>query len=684
MAKKLGKKARKFARKGLQTVQKQKRKQRTFFKKKSAPRGRGLNGEAPDENEENLNHERNVSQLDQNVGGGHVFDKNIGNLLGEEDEVELEDDFSDSDGYLSEDTECPYISENENENISRDDTARGTFQEENTEIKMQIAKQKKELDKLLAKDKEFAKFLESRRSQLEQYDRMVSDDEEVEGDEEEEEEEEQEEQTRQPVTQTTLDVWCWLVTEDPNSPALRNLLNLYHNASLFGVITSRNEKSAQIVSHEVYSTVINFVLCEADGIFRALLGVAENSNAERILMKLKSSKEWLNVGPLVKSYFKSSIKLLNQVTDTMLLVFLLFRLMSSVVFLHAFSSLGRRLIKILVRFWSTGEDQLSTSAFLLMKEVASQLSSDYFNICMKAMYRTFVARCKFVDDSNLARIDFMKSSFLEITSLDVQQSYLVAVSSLQRLGDVVKHSSTTKKKEDLMKINNWQYINCLNLWVKFICLNYKENNLQQLFDKAVRVIFGVTSLFTGPRFLPLKLKCAQMLNDLSLTSGHFIPVSSLVFECLDLTGVVTGKMDGDEEPRLKLSTLLKVPGNLLKSRRFQEECVRSSVEVLCTHFSQWSFHVSLPELSTIPLILLKRCHEKATVESVRRLIKRFIDQAEQNRDFLQMKRDGVSFSPNDQTSIDNFLLLEKSNVKSSFTQFYASMLQNSQIRNMVK
>lgn len=118
-------------------------------------------------------------------------------------------------------------------------------------------------------------------------------------------------------------------------------------------------------------------------------------------------------------------------------------------------------------------------------------------------------------------------------------------------------------QEELMKINNWQYINCLNLWVKFTCLNYKENNLQQLFDMAIRVIFGVTSLFTGPRFLPLKLKCMQMLNDLSLSSGHFIPVSSLVFECLEFIGEVTGKVDGAQEPRVKFSCLLQVYNDFL-------------------------------------------------------------------------------------------------------------------------
>jgi hypothetical protein len=36
-------------------------------------------------------------------------------------------------------------------------------------------------------------------------------------------------------------------------------------------------------------------------------------------------------------------------------------------------------------------------------------------------------------------------------------------------------------QEDLRKIDNWQYINCLNLWVRFLCCNYKDCNFQSLF-----------------------------------------------------------------------------------------------------------------------------------------------------------------------------------------------------------
>jgi len=72
--------------------------------------------------------------------------------------------------------------------------------------------------------------------------------------------------------------------------------------------------------------------------------------------------------------------------------------------------------------------------------------------------------------------------------------------------------------------------------------------------------------------------------------------------------------------------LMQVPKQLLKSRGFHEECIHSAMELLLAHFAQWSYHISFPEVATIPLILLKRFHEKTSLESLRRSVKRLIDQ----------------------------------------------------------
>jgi len=121
-----------------------------------------------------------------------------------------------------------------------------------------------------------------------------------------------------------------------------------------------------------------------------------------------------------------------------------------------------------------------------------------------------------------------------------------------------------------------------------------------------------------------------------------------------------------------------VPKNLLKPRDFQEECILSAIQILSAHFAQWSYHVSFLEVATIPLVLLKRLHEQTTVESLRRPIKRLIDQVTENKDFIERKREVVSFSPNDKASVDSFLQEEKVSRTASFTRFYASVAENRQ------
>lgn len=91
-------------------------------------------------------------------------------------------------------------------------------------------------------------------------------------------------------------------------------------------------------------------------------------------------------------------------------------------------------------------------------------------------------------------------------------------------------------QEDLKKIHNWQYINSINLWVKFVTVHIKDYDLQPLSSLLIKIISGVACLFSGPRHLPLRFKCVHMLNELSSATGVFIPVASMVFDCLEYKG----------------------------------------------------------------------------------------------------------------------------------------------------
>lgn len=657
---KLGKKARKFAKKNLQSIDKKRRKMNSKFKRK--PPSRKVIEES---DKVNLDQQRRRGSdaIEKVIAAPSNF---LDDAPSDNDDRYL-DDVSDTDDFLSEDSECPYIVEEENG--GGDDDNQG----ENEKIHMEIAIQKERLDSLLQKDLKFSEFLESQKADLESSitEDIFSDEEDGINDRKGDKSFENHD-SQKTLTSCTVDVWCWLVLEEPNGAALSSLLIAFQTACQYGIDSDGSPQ--RIPNKEVFSKILTFVLCEADGIFRRRLEISDFCSQEKIL-KLKDTSNWEAVRPLLKSYLRSCLFLLNQVTDSQILVFVLTRLRASTVFFAAFPSLSGRLIKISTHLWVTGEECLSLSSFLMIRDIASQLGSDCLDDCLAKPYKSFVAHCKFVQPTNLKHLEFLADSVVELYSLDIQKSYQKVLLYLQHLSDTVRQALKTKTKEELKKIHNWQYINCINLWVKFITCNIREHDLKPLSFLLIDVISGVASLFPGPRYLPLRLKCVHMLNKLSAVTGAFIPIASLVFDCLDYKGNHTA--DPARVKSVDVSSVLKVPKQLLKSRAFHDECIHSAIEMLLAHIAQWSYHISFPEVATIPLILLKRFHEKATLDSIRRTVKRLIDQVEQNVEFIQRKRDEVGFSPKDLTSVESFLQEAKSGSNASFTQYYATFLQKS-------
>ncbi|KAH0866511.1 hypothetical protein HID58_083722 [Brassica napus] len=149
--------------------------------------------------------------------------------------------------------------------------------------------------------------------------------------------------------------------------------------------------------------------------------------------------------------------------------------------------------------------------------------------------------------------------------------------------------------------------------------------IHQLYT-IIRVINGVATLLSGPRYVLLRIKCIRWFN-LSRASGIFILIASLVLDILEYKSI------NDSEKQVKqlgaVSTI-KLPKNWLKSQNFQEQCIFSVIEHLAVHFAQWSFHMSFPELAIIPIMRLNKFGERTTLEGLKLVVKRFIKQGELN------------------------------------------------------
>lgn len=659
---KLGKKARKFAKKNLQSVLKRQRKVKSFFKKKASKRDERAQAEDSDgEREEKYSGRNNEVEDFKDISLDAVFG---------EDDSDMDGDDSDSDGYLSEDTSCSYNGETRIENHLEEYNGGGDLSVQNKEIHLELAKKMKRLNNLKAKDPEFAKFLESNKEHL-----QTLRDEENYSDEEESDEDGRESTNKMGnLSSSTVDSLCELVKEQNNVPAFVRLLNGYRAACHYG-----SESPTIVEESHTFCKILTFMLHEADNIFRKILGISGSNDRKEAILELKNTSKWKTLKPVVKSYLRSTLFLLNEVTDSQILAFALTRLKASIVFFAAFPPLLGRLIKISVHLWATGKGTLSACSLLIIKDVAVVFNSNCFETCMIKAYKAFIDHCKFVEPVLFKHQQFLKSSFIELCSQDLQKAYSKAMVSTQQLAKILQLGLRTKK-EAVKKICSWQYANCVDLWVAFISLNIHDYDLQPLLYTIIQIINGVAVLFPGPRYMPLRVKCIQWLNTLSESSGVFIPITSLV---LDILEYKIGKESSKPGKDFSFSSAVKLPKHWLKSRNFQDECVFSAIELLAVHFAQWSYHISFPDLATIPLIYLRKFHETTTVESLRRVVKRFIDQVEQNIEFVRKKRDEVTFSPNDQQSVESFLQLEKCGGNAPFTKYYTSVIEKAGSRNLL-
>ncbi|CAI0442837.1 unnamed protein product [Linum tenue] len=648
---KLGKKARKFAKKNLQSVMKRQRKQKSVFKKRATKKG-GRGDEVVEEDSIQQTNDRSIQIEDV---GALSFD-----AMFNEHDSDVTGDDSGSDGNCSPD--------------SGGDTGASV---KNRIVFKELAKQKKKLDRLKGKDPGFVKYLESMKSGIHstKEDNQSSDADESDDD------------SRHLIDEdgailgigkllssSTVDSLCQLVKDQQDVPSLVMLLNAYRAGSHYGTKSFGVLRGAGSLAK-----IMIFVLQEANDVFRKILGVSSSSE-KKVILELRNTATWEKVKPLIKLYLRSTMFLLNEVTDSEILTFVLKRLRASIIFFAAFPSLLQRLIKISIHLWTTSKGALSVESFLVMQNVAGVFNSDLFDTCFDKAYKTIIGHCKFVDPAFFGHLQFLKKSFIELCSQDMQKSLRKAIISIRQLAKILQLGLQTKQKEAVKRICSWQYVNCIDLWVEFISVNIHDYNLLPLLHTMIQIINGVAVLYPGPRYLPLRVKTVQWLNLLSSSCGTFIPIASLALDILEYKIEKEGQKAGKD---FTLSSDVKLPKHWMKSRNFLEACVFSALELLAVHFAQWGYHISFPELATIPLIHLKKFHDRTSIESSRRLVKRFIDQVEQNVEFVRKKRDEVAFSPKDEQLVASFLQMESSSGNLPFIQYYKSLIEKAASRDLL-
>ncbi|KMZ64008.1 Nucleolar complex protein-like protein [Zostera marina] len=507
------------------------------------------------------------------------------------------------------------------------------------------------------------------------------------------------------ITSEMIDLWCEGIKKHEKFAAIRSLLQAFRIACHHG---DDGENRFTIISSSVFNKVMLFVLNEMDGILRGLIKFPLSGGKKETVLELTTTIVWKKYGHLVRLYLGNTLHVLNQMTDEQMIAFTLKRIKDSAVFLAAFPVLLRKYLKVVLHFWSIGGSSLQVVSFLFLRNVCVRLGSDCLDTCLKGIYKAYVLICKikgkYASVSKLKQVRFLGNCVTELYGIDLPISYQHAFSSIRQLAIVLRNAlsekpkgkkedvlkgkrgskkqegSSKNKKEAYLKVYDWQFINCLELWTNVICTYNSDADIHHLAYPLTQIIFGVARLVPTARYLPIRLQCARMLNRIGFSTSMFLPVSALLLDVLEFKELSEPPVGPGKGVDLLTRKLVGKP--TLKTRAFQEACILSIVDLLAEHFAQWSYSVCFFELSFITIVRLRNFCKIARIDLFRKEVKELIRQVEANSIFTNAKRSILEYGPSD-PCVDSFLKAEKESQSSPLSQFSANLKKRTQQRSNV-
>ncbi|CAH8429177.1 unnamed protein product [Schistosoma turkestanicum] len=177
--------------------------------------------------------------------------------------------------------------------------------------------------------------------------------------------------------------------------------------------------------------------------------------------------------------------------------------------------LEKKFFKLMVKTWSEDEDSRRLLAFLnIMKALSAK--RECAGLCIKLMFVAFVRNCKFVLASNIAQINLMRECLLELFGKNLDDAYIHAFVYTRQLAITLRKAYSSKTKEDMQSVANWQFVYSLRLWCDFASRYANVHTLvQSLIHPLSQLVYGTIKLNKGQRWLPLHFHCVSMLHNMA-------------------------------------------------------------------------------------------------------------------------------------------------------------------------
>ncbi|KAJ8941623.1 hypothetical protein NQ318_000329 [Aromia moschata] len=537
-------------------------------------------------------------------------------------------------------------------------------EEVENESEDEAEKHKHDLEKLKKTDPEFYKFLQENDKKLLQFDlddeNIESDAEdvhkpleelEVASDESDFEEGDDKPRDNRIITLKMLKKWQTDIQTDKSNKTIITLTQAFH-AAMFHVAANQEEDETpeyfKIEGSAIFNGVIQLCVLELGPAIRRFLGLQEGSKQPP-----HKCKKFIKIKRPLKSYFTNLLKLLMGVTSSNIQTVLLKHLHYMSTLLVSFPNITKSLLKRLIHFWGTADDNVRVVAFFCILRITNNQQAAVLDTVLKSMYMTYVKNSKFVSLNGLATINFMRRSLVEMFALDINVSYQHVFLYIRQLAIHLRNAITVNKKENVQAVYNWQFVNSLKLWGNLLTETYNKPLMQQLVYPFVQVCLGTIKLVPTPQYYPLRFHLVQVLMDLGKDTGVFIPVLPFLLEVLSSYDFNKKHQKVSMKP-LHFTCLLRLSKSQLQENGFKDTVIETIYGQILECLAAQSHSIAFPDLSLTCILQMKQFIKKCKNANYNRKFKQLLEKIEQNSKFLETERAKETFTITDFKNIEGW------------------------------
>merc|ERR1719429_516911 len=366
--------------------------------------------------------------------------------------------------------------------------------------------------------------------------------------------------------------------------------------------------------------------------------------------KPERSKKWRKVEKCMRVYLLELVTLLSRVNEQSVFSVLLKHVHSMLPYFTLYQKGAKVLMARLVSIWSSvASETPRILAFMCLVKLAR---SGHLEPCIKQMYLAYVKNCKFTTPSTLSNISFMKRSLVEMLALDHNFAYYQAFVYIRQLAIHLRNAITNDKADSVLAVYNWQFIHSLELWGALLGHTGSSEAMKPLIYPLVQVVLGTARLRPSQTYIPLRFHCAQILREISASTGTFIPVLPLYLDILN-----TNKFNSKKKSKkvsmkpLDFSCILKLSKSQLDENGFKDATIENIYGGMLSYLADNSNKIGFPELVTPMLFQLRKFLKICKMANYNKKIKSIVDQTKANQKMIETRRKNVNFGVGDTQQI---------------------------------